>query len=74
VYVIGAYILRLTVDNCEVRQTARLAERLLRCGLTGMSELDKHVSLPFLYLAIGHFCVVKGGGETYPRFPSVTWF
>ena len=38
-----------------------------------MSEVDKHVSLPSLYgyrLAIGYFRVVKGRGESYPRFPS----
>jgi hypothetical protein len=38
-----------------------------------MSEVDKHLSLPSLYgyqLAIGQFRVVKGGGESYPRFPS----
>jgi hypothetical protein len=38
-----------------------------------MSEVDQHLSLPSLYgyrLAIGYFRVVKGGGESYPRFSS----
>jgi hypothetical protein len=35
--------------------------------------VDKHLSLPSFYgyrLAIGYFRVVKGGGESYSRFPS----
>jgi hypothetical protein len=35
--------------------------------------VDKHLSLPSLYsyrLAIGYFRVVKGGGGSYPWFPS----
>jgi hypothetical protein len=38
-----------------------------------MSEVYKHLSLPSLYgyrLATGYFRVVKGGGKSYPRFPS----
>jgi len=38
-----------------------------------MSEADKHLSLPSFYgcrLAISYFWVVKGGGDSYPRFPS----